>query len=107
MSVSVTQKASEHIQQQLQNRQKGLGIRVGVKNSGCSGFAYFLEFVDVINDDDNVFESNDVKIIVDQKSLVIIDGLVLDFVKNGLNEGFEFNNPNEKNSCGCGESFSV
>jgi iron-sulfur cluster assembly protein len=91
----------------LTNRGKGLGLRVGVKTTGCSGLAYVLEFVDDLNEDDQVFEQDDLKIIVDGKSLVYIDGTQLDFVKEGLNEGFQFNNPNVNGECGCGESFTV
>lgn len=91
----------------LQNRGKGIGLRLGVKTSGCSGLAYLLEFVDVLNDDDQIFEDQGVKVIVDTKSLVYLDGTQLDFVKEGLNEGFKFNNPNVKDQCGCGESFNV
>ena len=82
-------------------------MRLGVKTSGCSGMAYVLEFADSIEDTDQVFESNGVKVIVDPKSLVYLDGTELDFAKEGLNEGFKFNNPNVKDACGCGESFNV
>ena len=91
----------------LENRGKGIGLRLGVKTSGCSGLAYVLEFVDVLNEDDHVFEQHGVKVIVDEKSLTYLDGTRLDFVKEGLNEGFKYSNPNVKNECGCGESFSV
>lgn len=84
-----------------------MGLRVGVKTTGCSGLAYVLEFVDELNDDDQVFEQDNLKLIVDGKSLVYIDGTQLDFVKEGLNEGFQFNNPNVNGECGCGESFTV
>ncbi len=106
MSISISKEAAKHISNQLQKRNHGIGIRVGIKNSGCSGFAYYLEFVDYINKDDLEFKSENISIIVDQKSFIFVDGLNLDFVKDGLNEGFQFNNPNEKNSCGCGESVS-
>ena len=89
------------------NRGKGIGLRLGVKTTGCSGLAYVLEFVDELAAEDQVFEQNGVKIIVDAKSLIHLDGTELDFVKEGLNEGFQFNNPNAKGECGCGESFSV
>lgn len=91
----------------LNHRGKGLGLRLGVRTSGCSGMAYVLEFVDEINDDDIVFEDKGVKVIIDGKSMVYLDGTELDFVKEGLNEGFKFNNPNVSNECGCGESFNV
>ncbi|WP_073274972.1 iron-sulfur cluster assembly protein IscA [Microbulbifer donghaiensis] len=107
MAITMTEAAQAHIQRQLANRGKGIGIRVGVKTAGCSGLAYVLEFVDEAEPDDVVFEQNGVKLIVDPKSLVYLDGTALDFVKEGLNEGFAFSNPNVKNECGCGESFHV
>ena len=107
LMITVTPIAAEHIRGQLQQRGKGAGIRVGVKTTGCSGLAYVLEFVDELADEDQVFESEGVNIVVDPKSLVYIDGTVMDFVKEGLNEGFKFSNPNTKGECGCGESFTV
>ncbi|MBU1620220.1 MAG: iron-sulfur cluster assembly protein IscA [Gammaproteobacteria bacterium] len=107
MAISMTPAAADRVRSFLANRGKGLGLRVGVKTTGCSGLAYVLEFVDDLNDDDQVFEYNDLKLIVDGKSLVYIDGTQLDFVKEGLNEGFQFNNPNVNGECGCGESFTV
>lgn len=107
MAISMTAAAADRVRSFLQNRGKGIGLRVGVKTTGCSGLAYVLEFVDVLNDDDQVFEHDDLKLIVDSKSLVYIDGTQLDFVKEGLNEGFQFNNPNVNGECGCGESFTV
>ncbi|RZV59548.1 MAG: iron-sulfur cluster assembly protein IscA [Pseudomonadales bacterium] len=103
----MTDNAVRHVRQQLEQRGKGLGIRVGVKTTGCSGMAYVLEFVDDIDTDDEVFEQDGVKLVVDPKSLVYIDGTQMDFVKEGLNEGFEFKNPNAAGECGCGESFTV
>ena len=91
----------------LESRGKGIGLRVGIKTTGCSGLAYVLEFVDELAEGDETFEFNGVTIIVDGKSLVYIDGTELDFVKEGLNEGFKFNNPNQNGECGCGESFTV
>ena len=88
-------------------RGKGLGIRVGVTTTGCSGMAYVLEFVDECNAEDKVFENHGIKVVVDPKSLVYLDGTEMDFVKTGINEGFEFHNPNVKGECGCGESFTV
>ena len=88
-------------------RGKGIGIRLGVKTSGCSGMAYVLEYVDQLEEEDSVFEFDGVKVVVDPKSLVYLDGTELDFVKEGLNEGFQFNNPNVASECGCGESFNV
>ena len=107
MAITVTQNAAERVKEFLVNRGKGVGLRLGVKTTGCSGMAYVLEFVDELNPDDEVFEDRGVKVIVDKKSLVYIDGTELDFAKEGLNEGFKFNNPNEKAQCGCGESFTV
>ena len=107
MAISMTAAAAERVRNFLHNRGKGIGLRVGVKTTGCSGLAYVLEFVDTLNEDDQVFEHDDLKLIVDGKSLVYIDGTELDFVKEGLNEGFQFNNPNVNGECGCGESFTV
>jgi iron-sulfur cluster assembly protein len=107
MAISMTAAAADRVRSFLHNRGKGIGLRVGVKTTGCSGLAYVLEFVDTLNDDDQVFEQDDLKLIVDGKSLVYIDGTQLDFVKEGLNEGFQFNNPNVNGECGCGESFTV
>jgi len=107
MAVTLTEQAAKHVQQFLTKRGKGLGLRLGVKTSGCSGMAYALEFVDVPNDDDLKFESFGVTVFVDPKSLPYIDGTELDYVKEGLNYGFKFHNPNEKESCGCGKSFRV
>ena len=107
MTISVTNSAAEHIASQLETRGHGLGIRVGVTTTGCSGMAYVLEFVDELKNGDEVFENQGIKIVVDQKSLVYVKRTEMDFVKQGVNEGFEFKNPNAKGECGCGESFSV
>jgi iron-sulfur cluster assembly protein len=107
MAITMTAAAADRVRSFLANRGKGIGLRVGVKTTGCSGLAYVLEFVDDLNEDDQVFEQDDLKVIVDGKSLVYIDGTQLDFVKEGLNEGFQFNNPNVNGECGCGESFTV
>lgn len=107
MAITLTNSATERVRTFLANRGKGIGLRLGIKTSGCSGLAYVLEFVDELNEDDNVFEQDGVKVIVDTKSLVYLDGTQLDFVKEGLNEGFKFINPNVKDQCGCGESFNV
>ncbi len=107
MAITLTEPAAERVKNFLHNRGKGIGLRLGVKTSGCSGMAYVLEFVDELEEGDEVFESNGVKIIVDKKSLLYIDGTELDYGKEGLNEGFKFNNPNVKDECGCGESFTV
>lgn len=105
--ITVTETAAKKIKQNLANRGAGLGIRIGIRTTGCSGLAYVLEYVDNINDDDTVFDSQDVKVIIDAKSLPILGELDIDYVRQGLNEGFEFNNPNEKDRCGCGESFRI
>ena len=105
--ITLTEKAASHVKVQLLNRGKGHGIRVGVKTTGCSGLAYLLEYVDVIRGEDIVFESYGVNIYVDPKSLAYLDGMVMDYKREGLNEGFDFQNPNVKDQCGCGESFTV
>lgn len=107
MAVTMTEAAAKRVATFLDKRGKGFGLRLGVRPSGCSGMAYVLEFVDEIDDADEVFEDHGVKIIVDKKSLLYIDGTELDFTKEGLNEGFKFNNPNVSGECGCGESFTV
>ncbi|WP_199611140.1 iron-sulfur cluster assembly protein IscA [Flocculibacter collagenilyticus] len=107
MAISMTPAAAERVKSFIENRGKGIGLRVGIKTTGCSGLAYVLEFVDALNEDDETFTDQGVTLIVDQKSLVYIDGTELDFVKEGLNEGFQFNNPNIAGECGCGESFTV
>jgi iron-sulfur cluster assembly protein len=107
MAVTLSLAAADHVRQFLQNRGNGLGVRVGIKTSGCSGLAYVLEFVDELAEEDEVFDSFGVKVIVDPKSLSYLDGTEMDFVKEGLNEGFKFSNPNQKGECGCGESFTV
>ena len=105
--ITLTDKAAQHVSRYLARRGKGVGLRVGVKTTGCSGLAYKLEYADEIATEDQVFESNGVKVIVDPKSLPYIDGTELDYAREGLNEGFRFNNPNVKDECGCGESFRV
>lgn len=105
--ISLTDKAAEKIKLQLQRRGKGLGIRIGVKTTGCSGLAYVLEFVDSSNDADQMVECNGCKIFVDPKACPYVQGMTVDYVRNGLNEGFDFQNPNERDRCGCGESFRV
>ena len=107
MTVTMTQSAATHVQNFLTKRGKGVGLRLGVKTTGCSGMAYKLEYADVVDEQDYVFESFGEKLIVDPKSLPYIDGTELDFTREGLNEGFKFNNPNVKDECGCGESFTV
>ncbi|MEN8175386.1 MAG: iron-sulfur cluster assembly protein IscA [Pseudomonadota bacterium] len=107
MAITLTEQAADRVTRFLDNRGGGVGVRVGVRTSGCSGLAYVIEFVDELGDDDAVFEDRGVKVVVDRKSLVYLDGTELDYTKEGLNEGFKFNNPNVKNECGCGESFTV
>jgi len=105
--ITVTETAAKKIKQNLTRRGSGIGIRIGIRTTGCSGLAYVLEYVDRVNDEDTVFESRDVRVIVDAKSLPILGDLDVDYVRQGLNEGFEFNNPQAKDYCGCGESFRV
>ena len=107
MSITITENAADRVKTFLDNRGSGVGLRVGVKTTGCSGMAYIIEFADNIDKDDTVFEEKGVKIIVDPKCLLYLDGTELDFTKEGLNEGSKFTNPKEKARCGCGESFSV
>ena len=107
MSVSLTEAAARHVTRYLTKRGKGVGVLLGVRTTGCSGLAYQLEYVDEFSGEDIVFEGHGVKVLVDPKSLAYIDGTELDFVREGLNEGFRFNNPNERDKCGCGESFRV
>lgn len=107
MAITMTEAAAQRARSFLEQRGKGVGIRLGVKTTGCSGLAYVMEFVDDVEQTDTVFEDKGVKIIIDGKSLIHLDGTELDFVKEGLNEGFAFNNPNAKGECGCGESFNV
>jgi iron-sulfur cluster assembly protein len=108
MSISLTEKAADHISAMLARRGSGIGLRVGTRKSGCSGFAYEVDYADEIKENDVVFESHGVKVIVDMDSISLLDGMQLDYVKtNALHEGFEFNNPNVRDLCGCGESFNV
>jgi iron-sulfur cluster assembly protein len=107
MAVTMTERAAKHVSSFLARRGKGIGLRLGVRTTGCSGMAYKLEYADAVQAEDQAFESHGVKIFVDPKSLVYLDGTELDFVREGLNEGFKFNNPQEKDRCGCGESFRI
>ncbi|MBT9540025.1 iron-sulfur cluster assembly protein IscA [Thiobacillus sp.] len=107
MAITLSESAANRVQKFLDQRGKGVGLRLGVRTSGCSGMAYTLEFVDETLPDDITFESFGVTVLIDPKSLIFLEGTELDFVREGLNEGFKFNNPNVKNSCGCGESFNV
>jgi iron-sulfur cluster assembly protein len=107
MAITLTEKAASHVQSYLAKRGKGVGLRVGVRTSGCSGMAYKLEFADTVEPSDLQFESRGVRVVVDPKSLPYVDGTELDYTREGLNEGFKFRNPNVKDECGCGESFNV
>jgi iron-sulfur cluster assembly protein len=107
MSVTLTEAAARHVGKYLVKRGKGIGVRLGVKTTGCSGLAYKLEYVDEAAPEDQLFEQHGIKLMIDPNSLAYIDGTELDYVREGLNEGFRFNNPNEKDRCGCGESFRV
>ncbi len=107
MAISLTTSAAERIRSYLERRGHGLGLRVGVRKTGCSGYAYVIDYADSVGSNDKVFEDDGVKVIVDDKSLELIDGTQVDFVKDGLNEAFKFRNPNIKGECGCGESFNV
>lgn len=107
MSVTLTDAAARHVTRYMIKRGKGVGVRLGVRTTGCSGLAYKLEYADEIAAEDVVFEDNGVKVLVDPKSMAYINGTQLDFVREGLNEGFRFLNPNERDRCGCGESFRV
>ena len=107
MAITLTEAAARHVSRYLARRGQGLGVRLGVKTSGCSGLAYTLEYVDQAEPEDVVFENHGVKLLIDPKSLAYIGGTQLDFVREGLNEGFRFSNPNERDRCGCGESFRV
>ncbi len=107
MGITLTDRAAEHVKGYLDKRGKGIGLRLAVRTTGCSGLAYVLEFADEVAANDEVFEDNNVKVVIDKKSLVYLDGTELDFTKEGLNEGFQFKNPNVKDECGCGESFKI
>ena len=105
--ITVTDTASKKIQSNLAKRGKGVGIRIGVRTTGCSGLAYVLEYIDSVNPEDIAVEQDGFVVVVDPKSSAYLDGLEVDYVRQGLNEGFEFQNPNERDRCGCGESFRV
>ena len=107
MAVTLSEPAAKHVANFIAKRGKGVGLRLGVKTSGCSGMAYKLEFADAATEEDHIFESHGVKVLVDPRSLPYLDGTELDYTREGLNEGFKFNNPNVKDACGCGESFNV
>ncbi len=107
MAISLTENAARRVKSYLEKRGRGIGLRIGVKRTGCSGWAYQLDYADEVDANDVVFDDGGVKVVVDSKSLPLIDGTEVDFVKEGLNEAFKFRNPNVKGECGCGESFSV
>ncbi len=107
MAVTLSEQAAKHVANYMSKRGKGIGLRLGVRTSGCSGMAYKLEFADAAEPDDILFESHGVTVLIDPKSLPYLEGTELDYTREGLNEGFKFNNPNVKDACGCGESFNV
>jgi iron-sulfur cluster assembly protein len=107
MSVSVTEKAARQIKKQLDKRGQGIGLKLGVKKAGCSGFAYVLDYADQLAEGDAVYEAHGVKVIVSSADARFLNGIELDYRREGINEAFVFNNPNVKNTCGCGESFAV
>jgi iron-sulfur cluster assembly protein len=107
MAITMTAAAAERVKSFMEKRGGGVGLRLGVKTTGCSGMAYVMEYADSIEDDDVVFDDQGVKILVNPKSLVYLDGTELDYAREGLNEGFQFKNPNVKDECGCGESFNI
>jgi iron-sulfur cluster assembly protein len=107
MAITMTEAAAERVKSFMEKRGGGVGLRLGVKTTGCSGMAYVMEYADSIEDDDVVFDDQGVKILVNPKSLVYLDGTELDYAREGLNEGFQFKNPNVKDECGCGESFNI
>jgi iron-sulfur cluster assembly protein len=107
MAISLTEPAAERVRNYLADRGNGIGLRIGVKKTGCNGFAYVINYAEQVDADDVVFEERGVKVVVDRESLALIDGTEVDFIKEGLNEAFRFRNPNITGECGCGESFSV
>ena len=107
MAISLTQPAADRVRNHLKVRGKGIGLRLGIKQTGCNGFAYVVNYADSVEEDDIVFEDHGIKVVVDPTSLELIDGTQVDFVKEGLNEAFSFRNPNVTGECGCGESFSI
>jgi iron-sulfur cluster assembly protein len=105
--IKLTESAVERVRDMVKKRGSGLGLRIGVTESGCSGYSYALDFAETVTDNDTIIEQDGVKIVIEQSSMPLLDGMELDFVKQGLNQSFKFNNPNVVSSCGCGESFSV
>jgi iron-sulfur cluster assembly protein len=107
MSITLTESAARHVAANLQKRGKGVGLRLGIKRSGCSGFAYDVEYADDLRSDDVEFESHGVRVVVGLKDLPYVEGTEIDYAREGLNAAFRFNNPNVRDACGCGESFNV
>lgn len=107
MAITLTEKAADRARAYLAKKEKAEGLRLGVRNTGCSGYMYIVQLAEQIDPDDRIFESQGVKVVVSAKNLPYLDGMEVDYAKSGLNEGFRFNNPNVKDACGCGESFSV
>ena len=107
MAISLTEPAAERVRNYLESRGSGVGLRLGVKKTGCNGFAYVVNYADEVTEEDRVFQDRGVTVVVDQASLELIDGTEVDFIKEGLNEAFRFRNPNIAGECGCGESFNV
>lgn len=107
MAISLTNAAADRVRTYLEKRENGLGLRLGITKTGCSGYSYVINYAEAIDDDDVVFEDKGIKVVIDPEALTLIDGTEVDFVKNGLNEAFSFRNPNIKGECGCGESFTV
>ncbi len=107
MAISLTKNAAKQIKKQISSRGKGLGLKLGVKEAGCTGFAYVLDYADKLEEGDIVYEQNNVKVIINEKDLKFLDGTEIDFRREGINEAFKFNNPNVKDTCGCGESFAI
>jgi iron-sulfur cluster assembly protein len=107
MAITLTDAAVDRVKSFIQRRGKGIGLRVGIRKTGCSGLAYVVDYADHVEDGDTVFEDKGVKVVINSNSLAYLDGAVVDFAREGFNEGFKFNNPNEKDRCGCGESFNV
>lgn len=107
MAITLTKSAAKQIRQQLEKRGKGLALRIGVKKVGCSGFAYTFDYADEVRVNDKLFESRDAQVVIDAANLPFLDGSQIDFVREGLNATFKFDNPNVDNTCGCGESFSL
>ncbi len=107
MSIELTERAAEHIRRSITGREGSEGLRLGVRTSGCSGFMYTVDYADEVSEDDSVFEAHGAKVVIDRKSMPFLDGLEVDFVREGINDEFKFRNPNATGDCGCGESFSV